>query len=315
MDLLKKREFGLLINDTFLFFREHGKAFLKHYFTINGIFLIVLVALIFLTFKYYLEALFANISNGNANNIDVYINNNPTLFITIAVVFFILIAILSIIGITMPILYLRKIAHNEEKSVTTKSMWLEIKQQKSKIVVFFLSLLVLLLPFGLIFWMMSQMPNFFLLWLPIYMVFLPAYIAWIFQSYFFYVNEENSILTSYLKGFENLKMQFWSILGCTIIMFIIIQVVQVILTIIPYLIMIFNLFVQPNPNNINANPDEHFSFISIIISVIFVLLLLSSYVLNNLIVISQGIIFYSCKEKRENLSTNHLIDSIGKTDL
>ena len=314
MDLLKKRNFGSIINDTFSFFRAHGKSYFKHYFTINGILLIFLVALIFITFKYYFEALFANIGNGNTQNLDAYINNNAGLFLTIAGVFLIFISILTLIGITLPIIYFKKIQSKDEHLLTTKTFWHEIMQCKLKMFVFLLSLLVLATPFFLLFVLMAEMPNFFLLWLPFYIIVTPAYISWIYQSYYFYIIEGTSILESYSLGFANLKSQFWAIVGSTVIMFIIIQVAQVILSIIPYMIMIFNIFVNPNPGE-SGNQEETYSMLGIGMSIIFVLFILSTYVLNNLIIINQGIIFYSCKDSRENLSTNDLIDSIGKSDL
>ncbi len=313
MELLKKRDFGLVMNDTFLFFKEHGKSFFKHYFTINGIFLMVLVTLIFFTFKYYFEALFTSIGNGTSNNFDAYVNNNPALFISIAFIFIILIAILSLFSMSMPILFLKNVAHKKSESLTKKEVWNQLMQIKSKMFIFLVSLIVLAIPFGLLFILMSKMPNFFILWLPFYFILFPIYIAWIYQSYFVFLIDNKTLIDSFTRGFDNIKSNFWMTLGNVIIMFIIIQVIQVILSIIPYVILAFNLFVNPNPGSVSAQ-DETLSMVGIMMSVIFVLLILSSYVLHNLVIINQGIIFYSCKETTENLSAVDLIDSIGKRD-
>jgi hypothetical protein len=135
MELLKKRDFGLVMNDTFLFFKEHGKSFFKHYFTINGVFIMVLVTLIFFTFKYYLEALFSSIGNSTSNNFDAYVNNNPALFISIGFIFIILIAILSLFSMSMPILFLKNVAHKKSETLTTKEVWNQLMQIKNQFLI------------------------------------------------------------------------------------------------------------------------------------------------------------------------------------
>jgi len=313
MELLKKRNFGLVMNDTFLFFKQHGKPFFKHYFTLNGIFLMILVTFIFITFKYFFESLFASLNNENVNRFDVNINNNPELYISIIIVFLILIAILSLFSISVPVLFLKNIFEKKSENLTTKEVWNQLMQIKSKMFLFLLSLIVLAIPFGILFLLMTKMPNFLILWLPFYLIVFPIYVAWIYQSYFIFLIDEKPLVESYKKGFENIKSSFWMTLGNIVIMYIIIQVVQVILSIIPYLILIFNVFVNPNPGS-RMDQDETFSMVGIMLSIIFVLFVLSSYVLNNLIIINQGIIFFSCKENAENLSTTDLIDSIGRQD-
>ena len=313
MELLKKRNFGLVMNDTFLFFKQHGKPFFKHYFTLNGIFLMILVTLIFFTFKYYFESLFSSIHSGNKNNFDVYVNNNPGLFISIGIVFLILIAILTIFSISMPILYLKNIALKKPDHLTTKEVWNQLMEIKSKMFLFLLSLIILAIPFGALLFLMTKMPNYFILWLPFYLIVLPMYITWIYQSYFIFLIDEKPLLESYKSGFENIKSTFWISLGNIVVMYIIIQVIQVILSIIPYLILAFNIFVNPNQGS-RMDQDETFSMVGIMLSIIFVLFILSSYILNNLIIVNQGIIFFTCKENAENLSATDLIDSIGRKD-
>jgi hypothetical protein len=58
----KKRDFGTLISDTFLFFKENGKNYFKNYILINGLLLILLVVII--AFGYH--ELFGQIFGGNS---------------------------------------------------------------------------------------------------------------------------------------------------------------------------------------------------------------------------------------------------------
>jgi hypothetical protein len=312
MELLKKRDFGLVINDTFLFFKTYGASFFKQYITIIGGFLLVLTALIFFAFKYYFEALFSNIGSRSSNNFDIYINNNPVMFLSIALFFLILIVLLSLIAITNPIIFIKNIAEKNEHLNSTTHIWHQLKKTKFKMFVFLIVFIVLMLPIIALVSILSNMSNFILLWLPIYFILLPIYVAVIFQSYFFYIIENKSLVISFKSGFENIKSNFWKSVGNIIVMTIVVQVVQVIITIIPYIFMAFNLFIDSNQGSIDQ--EDSISIITITVSAVFVLYILSSYVLNNIIIVNQGILFFSCKEQNENLNAHDLIDSIGKSE-
>lgn len=93
-----------------------------------------------------------------------------------------------------------------------------------------------------------------------------------------------------------------------------VQTIQGIITIIPYLIAIGSLFVSTqNLQDSNLQSDSYSTF-GIIIAVIMVFSVLLSYIFNNFIVINQGLIYYSMHEETENHTTKNQIDLIG-TDL
>lgn len=59
------------------------------------------------------------------------------------------------------------------------------------------------------------------------------------------------------------------------------------------------------------NPSDSYSYISIMMTIVMVISLLASYILNNLILINQGMVYYSQRDYDENISSNSSIDLIG----
>jgi len=45
MQLYKSRDFSAFFQDTFAFLKQNGKHYFKHYFIVNGIFLMILMVL------------------------------------------------------------------------------------------------------------------------------------------------------------------------------------------------------------------------------------------------------------------------------
>lgn len=106
-----------------------------------------------------------------------------------------------------------------------------------------------------------------------------------------------------------LKQEFWSVTGTTFIMLMLIQIVQGFITMIPYMIGMILFFTSSNPAWNNSYAD--FSSIGIFITVIFLFTIILSYLFNNLIIVNQGIIYYSLREENENLTSVSQIDLIG----
>jgi uncharacterized membrane protein len=91
-------------------------------------------------------------------------------------------------------------------------------------------------------------------------------------------------------------------------MMMLVQIIQGIITIVPYLFMIGSMLVSTQNTGSQA---ENFSTLGILMAIIMVLSVLLSYIFNNFIVINQGLIYYSLHEDTQNYTTNNQIDLIG----
>ena len=129
-------------------------------------------------------------------------------------------------------------------------------------------------------------------------------------SLYQYLNTNEGFYSAIGKAFSYVFKQFWMVLGSTIIMYIIVQAVMTIISMIPYFIGMISIFSTVNENDINS-PQETFSAIGILMTIIFIITILANYIFHNLLMINQGMIYYSIREKIEHKSSFSDIDSIG----
>ena len=310
--LYKKRGFNELVGDTFDFFKIHGKNYFKNYFIINGGFLLILVVLLYLFTKIFFEGIFASINNGQ-NGEDLMLNNltsNLPILIVGGIIMVFLIFIISIINYTYPIGYLSLI--DSKKEVTTKNLIGFIKSKIGKSILFFLASLVTFIPiFFIIFGLLITL-MFLLIGFPLMLLVFPAIISWVSLSFYDYISTENSYLNSLSNGFNLVKEKIWPIIGSTIVMFIIVQIVVGVVYFVPYIIGMASVFTNSEALQENKQVAiETLSFMTIMMTIAMIVSILFNYTLQNLIFINQGIIYYSSKEEMENNVIKNDIDLIG----
>ncbi|RAR49099.1 hypothetical protein [Flavobacterium lacus] len=306
--LFKKRNFSDYISDTFTFFKVTGKHFFKNYFIINGTLLIMLMVLSYFVFKVYFEMIFANIGSSAPNFLEDYFNNNIGLIIGVFLVFFLLIMFISLINYAFPVIYMNLYDRKKGSDFETKEIIAELKSKFGKIVVFFLVIFLLSITAGLIIMGLIIALMFVLIGFVLAIIFIPAILALVQLSFYEYMNSEIGVFDALGKGFEKLKQNFWPIVGSTVVMYFIIQIVVSIFSLVPYIIGIASMFTSLDNGN---SQEETLSFVSIMMVLFMCLTLLFSYILNNLLVVNNGIIYYSLREQNENRNTINDIDLIG----
>ena len=310
--LYKKRGFNELVGDTFDFFKIHGKNYFKNYFIINGGFLLILVVLLYFFTKIFFESIFASINNGQ-NGENLMLNNltsNLPILIIGGISMFFLIVLISIINYTYPIGYLSLIESKKELNI--KNLIGFVKSKIGKTILFFLASLIIFLPIflivlGLLFGLM-----FILIGFPLMLLVLPAMVSWVSLSFYDYISSDNGYLTSLSNGFNLLKEKIWPIIGSTVIMFVIVQIVVGVVYFVPYIIGMASVFINPEALQGNQQQTiETLSFMTIMMTIAMIVSILFNYTLQNLIFINQGIIYYSSKEELENNVIKNDIDLIG----
>lgn len=310
--LYKKRDFSTLVSDTFNFFKIYGKDYFKNYLIINGGFLLVLLTLIYFFMKIFYEGMLSGINNQTYGNNLLFDNlyANLSYFITGGVIAFILICIISIINYTYPIAYLKLIENNTE--ISTKSLIDFIKSKIGKSILFFLASLISFVPIFFIVSLILIALSVIIIGIPLMLIVFPALISWISLSYYDYISSNTSFFTSVRNGYYLLKENLWANIASTVIMFVIVNVVIGIIYMVPYLIGIASLFANPESfQEGGTNALDNLSFMMILMTIIMIVTIISNYLLQNLIFINQGIIYYSSKEEKENHTTKSNIDLIG----
>lgn len=312
-ELYKKRDLSANFSDTTTFFKTFGKHYFKNYFIINGIFLMILVVLIYFISKVYMEVLFSGISNAqnNPNYLMNYFNNNMALIAGGFIITFLLIVILSMLNISFPVIYLKLVEKTNGNDFSTQVIISGLKSNIGKMIVFFLGCLFILMPLAFLLLGFLFLLCFILIGIPLIIIAGFGFMSWITLSYYEYILKDVGFFTALSNGFGLVKQQFWTTVGTTFLMMMLTQIIQGFITMIPYVLSMIWMFVSTNNLRNTGSQTENFSTMGILLAVIMVFSVLLSYVFNNFILINQGLIYYSLQEENENNSSKSQIDLIG----
>lgn len=304
--LFKKREFSDLISDTFAFFKTNGKHFFRNYFLINGGLLVLFCVLLYFVFKIYFEASFAGSGTLRANYLSQYFNNNIGLFAGTFSFFLLLIIVISLLNVAYPVLYLKLLDSKKGAEFTTTEIIDRLKESIGKMIKFFIGFVFIVMPIMMVIFMLLILLCVIIIGIPMLMMAIPMFFAWLNLSFYTYLTEDEHFFASLKKGYALLKQQFWTVVGATFIMLLLIQFIQTIITMIPYFFGTVLFFTTAN-----AGTPDAINNIGFLTTSIFILGVLMSALFNNLIIVNQGIIYYSLREETENNSSESQIDLIG----
>ena len=315
-ELYKKRDLSANFSDTIAFFKTFGKHYFKNYFVINGIFLMVLVVLIYLISKVYMELIFSGIVNNqnNSNYLMAYFDNNMVLIAVGFIITFLLIVILSMLNISFPVIYFKLFEKTNSDTFSTQEIISGLKSTIGKMIIFLLGSIFILLPLAIIVFGILVVLCMVLIGIPLLFIVGPAFISWISLSYYEYILKDVGYFTALSNGFSLVKQQFWTTVGTTFLMMILIQIIQGFITMIPYVISMIWMFTSTKNLQETNSQTETLSTMGILIAVIMVFSVLLSYIFNNFILVNQGLIYFGLQEENENHTTKSQIDLIG-TDI
>lgn len=309
-ELFKRREFGDYISDTFQFFRQTGKHFFKTYFTISGGLLMLLVVVSYFLFKVYLD-FFLKIDN-RSSNLDYLkgvLSMNLPVVIIVAVLIFLFMILLSMFNYAIPVIYLDLYDKHKGNGFETKEVLSQFKKSFKKILVFFLGVVFIVTPLLMVLFVVLLLLCLILVGIPMLLFAIPASFSWITLSFFEYMNTNKGLLSCLKVGYHHVKSQFFSIVGSCILLYIMIQVTMTVFSFIPYVFGVASMV--SSIQNPGADNDP-LSTMRIMLLVVMVLSMLMSYILNNLLIINQGLVYYSRREYNENISSTDSIDLIGR---
>ncbi|KQB37722.1 hypothetical protein RC62_2888 [Flavobacterium aquidurense] len=312
-ELYKKRQLGDYIVDSFTFFKTFGKHFFKIFFIINATMLLVTGALMY----WFLKLNFQFLSNdavqkANPNQFLDYLGSSPAI-LAFTIVSIIILVLISLFNSAYPILYLKLIAQQNNNDFTAKEVLKTFRQSIWKIFKFTIGLLFIVMPALFILIIALFFLCFALVGIPLIIVAIPTLFTFVHLSYYSYLTEEKSFFESLNHAYILVKEDFWSTIGASFIVMIIIQMVQASITMFFYFVGIFAFIFFAI-----ANPDfEKSSFqvspvIIILLTIVFVLILVLSNIFNNILVINQGIIYYSLGSENKISATE--IESIGSNN-
>jgi len=298
--LYRLRDFSALINDSFSFFKYHGKNYFKNYFIINGGILVVIALLTYLTTNVIFTSIGDFNSPGAQEMLLDYFDNNLWYFIGVGGVIFLLLMILSLLNYSYPVLYLKTLQNNQKPTV--KDIVTLLKSKAGKIILFPIASLISFIPLFTIIALISAFFIVTIIGIPVACIIIAAMASWMMLSFYDNITTDNGFFTSFSKGITILTNRFWQNIGVTIIIAIVVFCTNLFFSLIPELLLEFTLLSETTDT----------TSVSVIIAIISTILsVFISYLLTNLTVISQGMIYYSYEESIHNNSLDSEIDLIG----
>lgn len=310
--LFKKRKFNDYLNDTFDFFKKEGKLFLGTYFTIMSAPLLILAVCIYFISKIYFEVIFSEIAN-NANSAynfsDEFLSEYLLVIIFGGIAFIILTLILTLLNLAFPIIYLNEYEKNKGVNLSAKNIINGLKAKAGRLFLFFSLSLFVIAPILMIVFAILIALCFIIIGIPLLMIAIPLLFNLMSLTLYHYLNNEDGFFSSISKAFGYVFNQFWPIIGSTMIVYMIIQVTMTIISMVPYVIAMIIIFTSADTTN--SSDTEVFSSLGIVMTIVFVFTTILNYIFNNLLMINQGMIYYSRREHVENKSSFYEIDSIG----
>lgn len=321
MQFYKKRDFGTLVGDTFQFFKEYGKNYFKNYFLINGLLLIILVALFIFGYREFFMQLLGGNTGGDSYFMEQYFENNIGMLVFLVIVFFVLAAAVGVVSYSFPVFYLKRVSENGNAPVKSDEILSDIKNNFGRIFILLAGLIFIVTPAFMVVLSISYVLVLIVIGLFLLLLLIPSS-----------VNAVNFLMYDYLqtkKGFFeslsfairaqfsyrtlNEKSPFWKYWGATTVIYFIIYVVTSIFTMIPMFIFYGALFTVPSRSGgFEQNPFE--GTMGILFFLIYGVSMLVSFILMNVLLVASGLMYYDNRTDLHQQVDLLEIDSIGTNE-
>ena len=311
MQLLKSRNFGEYIGDTFTFFKENGVHYLTNYFIINiGFFLLFLMGLIGFLGYFFGDAILME-NSGQMDSEQFFRENIGMILLGMAFLFIIGI-LFNIVSNSFTPVYFELYNEHKGKNFTSKMIFDGIKSKFTKGIKYMIGMIILAIPLLIV---LSIAVLITICTIVGVLIPIAAYTLLItFTLYEYYFKKENRFFKSFSYAWELLTSKFWHAVGAVAVISVMVAIIQQILS----LIIEAAFGIQMSNNNIivEQNPTNVFDILTpelvALMSGAIVFGVIISFILNTISYISFGIIYYSLKQEKENLSgEDNEVDFIG----
>lgn len=316
MQFYKKREFGTFISDSFNFFKIYGKNYFKNYLLINGLLIILMIAVMIFGFREIFGQMVGSNLSGESYYFERYFSDNAGMLVTVGMLVFVLFAVLMIVNYLYPVFYLKRIAQGAEK-VKTDEILGDFKKNAGRIIILCLGMMFIITPLsffvlGISYALLLIIIGFFLLLL-VY----PTLFNVVIFLMFDYFNTDRGFFESlsyairsqfsYPNGRE--KSPYWKYWGATIVISIILYVITSIFTLIP-MMFTYGSALTTIPDG-SSGQDAFAGVAGIIFFVFYGISMLISFFLSNLIFVNAGLMYYDSRTDLHQKVELAEIETIG----
>lgn len=314
MQFYKKRDFGELIGDTLGFVKRYGKNYFKNYLLINGLLLVMMLVLVTVGYREFFMLLFGGNLGGESFYLESYFQENMGVLITVTVLCFILFSAVALINYSYPILYMKRLSETGNADIKVSDILSDLKQQSGRILKLFLGLMFVVMPLALVLVGFSYVLILILIGILVLFLVIPALsnaINFLMFDYFhtskgFFASLSYALRAQFSYPDGNHKSPFWKYWGSVVVLYMMINIVSSIFTIIPMVIGFSGVYLYEGDVETSSEP-----VMFTILFVCYAFAILVSILLTNLIYINAGLMYYDNRtdlHRKENLQE---IDTIG----
>ncbi|MGG5208823.1 DUF4013 domain-containing protein [Chryseobacterium sp. MIQD13] len=316
MQFYKKREFGAFISDSFNFFKLYGKNYFKNYILINGLLLILTVAIVIFGFREIFGQLIGSNIGGESYYFERYFSENAGMLIVTGILVFLLFILLAIVNYLYPVFYLKRITEGAQK-IKADEILGDFKRNAGRIAKLCVGMLFIVTPImmivvGFSYLLMLIIIGFFLMLLVYPTAFNVS--GFLMYDYFntkrgFIESLSYSIRSQFSYPNGNEKSPFWKYWGASIIMFVIMYMITSVFTFIPMIFMYGSLLTSAPDGNFEENPFTGAA--GIIFFIFYGVSMLASLILSNLMYVNAGLMYYDSRTDLHQKVELEEIDTIG----
>lgn len=316
MQFYKKRDFGAFISDSFAFFKLYGKNYFKNYILLNGLLMIVMVAIFIFGYRELLMQIFGSNMNGESYYFESYFENNIGMFIVLGVITFILFVTLMIVNYLFPVFYMKRLAEGQTV-INTDDILGDFKQNAGRIGKLLLGLIFIVMPLATIIVGVSYALIFIVIGFFILLLVFPVVINIINFLMFDYFNSSRgffeslsySIRSQFSYSNNRDGSPFWKYWGATLVLLIILYVITTIFTMIPMILFMMNLFTTAPDGNFEQNPFT--GGFGVLVFVLYGVSTLVSFFLSNILYVNSGLMYYDSRRDFHQKVELEEIETIG----
>ena len=309
MQLYKSRNFSAYFQDTFAFVKANSGHFFKHFFIVNGLFVLILMILGYFFMTFYTDFLFGGLAQNDPNVIEDFLNENSVLFLFLAILFVVASIIFGVFMYAYPVFYLKLYRTLGPKNFGTSELIFEYKENLVRLFIYILCSILIGIPLVMLFGIVI-----FVLFITIIGVLAVPFVAAVLMLFYYmalseYLEGKMGIWESFSYASKLLMSKFLPAVACAGLFYLMSYVVQNVITIIAYIFGLLKLFTDASAGT--SNPEDVGGMMSVVMIISFIGGFLLGIFLNNIVLLNQGIIFHSLKEEAENIHTKDIIDQIG----
>lgn len=316
MQFYKKRDFGAFISDSFTFFKLYGKNYFKNYILLNGLLLILMVAIFIFGYRELIMQIFGSNMSGESYYFESYFEDNIGMFVVVGLITFLLFLLMMIVNYLFPVFYLKRLAEGETK-IRTDDILGDFKRNAGKIGKLCLGMIFIVTPLSLILMGISYVMILIVVGIFLIVLVYPALfnvITFLMYDYFnskrgFFESLSYSIRSQFSYTNARERSPFWKYWGSTVVISIILYVITTIFTAIPMIFFMLKITTTAPDASFEQNPFA--GSLGIMMFVMYGISLLVSFFLSNMLYVNSGLMYYDSRRDFHQKVELEEIETIG----